>query len=157
MVNEQNGDISPDGRWLAYQSNESGQVEIYVRPFPDVQGGRWQVSRAGGTRPLRARNGRELFYLVPAQPTGALAQSVGSAVALMTVPIESGSGFRAGNPSKLFEGPYLAAYNGRPYDASADGQRPLMIKDKTTAQAATSRIIVVENWFEELKRRAPAK
>ena len=62
--NESNGDISPDGRWIAYQSDESGREEIYVRPFPDVDaGGRWQISPNGGSRPLWARNGRELFYL----------------------------------------------------------------------------------------------
>ena len=62
---ERNGEISPDGRWLAYQSDESGQFEIYVRPFPDVNSGRWQISTGGGTRPLWARRGRELFYVAP--------------------------------------------------------------------------------------------
>ena len=57
---ERNGEISPDGRWLAYQSNDSGQVQIYVRPFPDVNNGQWQVSTDGGTQPLWARNGQEL-------------------------------------------------------------------------------------------------
>src|SRR6266571_8027514 len=60
-----NGQFSPDGRWVAYQSNQSGRDEIYVRPFPDVNAGRWQVSTGGGAKPLWARNGRELFYLVP--------------------------------------------------------------------------------------------
>jgi serine/threonine-protein kinase len=64
--NEINGEISPDGRWLAYESNESGRLEIYVRPLPDVNSGRWQVSTEGGTRPLWARSGRELFYVTPA-------------------------------------------------------------------------------------------
>ena len=63
--NELNGEISPDGRWVAYQSNESGQDEIYVRPFPDADRGRWQISTGGGTRPLWARSGKELFYLGP--------------------------------------------------------------------------------------------
>ena len=62
---ERNGEVSPDGRWLAYQANDSGQFEIYVRPFPDVTAGRWQVSTGGGTRPLWHRNGQELFYLAP--------------------------------------------------------------------------------------------
>ena len=66
---ERNGIISPDGRWLAYEANDSGQFEIYVRPFPEVNSGHWQVSTGGGTRPLWARNGQELFYL---SPTGAL-------------------------------------------------------------------------------------
>ena len=62
---ERNGEVSPDGRWLAYESNESGQFEVFVRPFPDVNKGRWQVSTGGGTQPLWARNGQELFYLAP--------------------------------------------------------------------------------------------
>ena len=66
---ELNGVISPDGRWLAYEANDSGQAEIYVRPFPEVNGGHWQVSTGGGTRPLWARSGQELFYL---GPSGAL-------------------------------------------------------------------------------------
>src|SRR5204862_7655544 len=67
---ERNGTISPDGRWLAYESNSSGPFEIYVRPFPNVGGGEWQVSTALGTRPLWARSGRELFYVGP--PDGAV-------------------------------------------------------------------------------------
>lgn len=154
MLTAQNADMSPDGRWLAYQSNESGQNEIYVRPFPDVQGGRWQVSRAGGTRPLWARSGRELFYLtLPQSADGDTA----AGVAMMAVPIESASGFRALNPTRLFAGPYLTGLNGRTYDVSPDGKRFLMVKDKAAASAAARRIIVVENFFEELKRRAPAR
>ncbi len=115
--NERNGEISPDGRWLAYQSNESGQAEIYVRPFPDVDGGRWQVSTGGGTRPLWARSGKELFYLGPSG-------------AMMSVAVEGGSTFRAGNPTRLFEGRYFmsAGQPGRTYDVSPDGRRFLMIK-----------------------------
>ena len=74
---------------------------------------------------------------------------------MMTAPIESGPGFRAGNPMRLFSGSYFAGVSGRTYDATRDGQRFLMIKNKATGPAATNRIIVVENWFEELKRRAP--
>ena len=80
-----NADISPDGHWLTYQSNESGQYEIYVRPFPGVEEGRWQVSTAGGDRPSWARDGRELFYL----------SAEGS---LMRVSIEPGPDFSAGQP-----------------------------------------------------------
>jgi eukaryotic-like serine/threonine-protein kinase len=67
--NERNGAVSPDGRWLAYEANDSGQFEIYVRPFPDVNSGRWQVSTTGGTRPIWTRGGQELVYV---SPTGAL-------------------------------------------------------------------------------------
>ena len=60
---EHNAEVSPDGRWMAYQSNESGADEVYVRPFPKVNDGRWQISTGGGTRPAWARSGREIFYL----------------------------------------------------------------------------------------------
>src|SRR4029453_700447 len=62
---ERNGMVSPDGRWLAYESNESGRFEISVRPFPDVNRGHWQVSTSGGTRPLWAPGGQELVYVSP--------------------------------------------------------------------------------------------
>lgn len=86
--------LSPDGRWLAYQSNESGQNQIYVQPFPELDSGRWQVSPAGGAEPAWARNGRELFYL-------------DGAGGLMTVPIQTQPAFSAGNPTKLFDAPFL--------------------------------------------------
>jgi serine/threonine-protein kinase len=149
-----NADISPDGRLLAYQSNESGTNEIYVRPFPDIDAGKWQVSRAGGTRPLWAPSGRELFYLAQS------AERLGGGdidVAMMAVPIAPGPGFRAENPVQLFTGPYFAALTGRTFDVSQDGKRFLMIKGNDTGAATANRsIIVVENFFEELKRRAAA-
>ncbi len=149
--NELNGQISPDGRWLAYQSDESGQNEIFVRPFPNVGGGLRQISTGGGSQPLWARNGQELFYLAP---TGTL----------MSVRIEHGSTFAVAAPTKLFEGRgryYLGGgvNQGRTYDVSLDGQRFLMIKTSggTDGTAAPASITVVLNWFEELKRLAPAK
>ena len=78
---------------MTCQSNESGPDEIYVRPFPDANSGRWQVSTGGGTRPLWARSGKELFYLGPSG-------------AVMSTSVEGGSTFRAGNATRLFEGPY---------------------------------------------------
>ncbi len=140
---EENAEVSPDGRWLAYQSNESGREEIYVRPFPDVGSGRWQVSTGGGTRPLWARSGRELFYYVPP----------GTIVA---VPIEAGSAFAAGTPRPLSTGDYLAPTASRQYDVSPDGQRFLMIKAAPGEAAAPPQLIVVQNWLEELKRLVPA-
>ncbi len=141
---ERNAEISSDGRWLAYESNESGQYEIHVRPFPDVNSGHWQVSIAGGTRPLWTRSGSELFYVAPDG-------------ALMTVPFARGSTWKAGTPVKLFDWP-IPPVTGRTYDASADGQKFLTIKpvggsDKTTAPSS---LVVVQNWLEELKRLAPA-
>jgi Tol biopolymer transport system component len=137
-------EISPDGRWLAYRSNESGQDQIYVRPFPDVNSGRWQVSPGGGTRPLWARSGRELFYF-------------DGAGALTTVPIATTQACSTGNPTKLFDERYYSAVSARSYDVSPDGQRFLMIKDVPTDQgaAASAGMVVVLNWLEELKARLP--
>ena len=145
--NERNGVVSPrDGRWLAYESDSSKRFEIYVRPFPDVSAGQWLISTAGGTRPLWAPNGQELFYVAPDG-------------ALMAVRVDArGSAWSAGSPAKVFEGPYAtgAPSNGRNYDVSPDGKRFLMVKEPAT-QATAPQIVVVQNWFEELKRLAPAK
>jgi serine/threonine protein kinase/Tol biopolymer transport system component len=141
---ERNPDVSPDGRWLAYESAESGQLEIYVRPFPDVDAGRWQVSISGGTQPLWARDGRELFYRAGA--------------AMMAVPVQPGPAFVFESPAVVFEEPYLVGFGGRAYDITPDGQRFLMLKegaDGTAAEAPPDRLIVVQNWFEELRRLVP--
>jgi serine/threonine-protein kinase len=144
---ERNGTVSPDGRWLAFESNSSGPFEIYVRPFPNVGGGQWQVSTAGGRQPLWARSGKELFYL-------------GSDGALLRVSVEaSGATWNAGAPMKLLEGRYYTGTgSGRAYDASADGQRFLVIKASgADANAAPPALIVVQHWDEELKRLVPTK
>jgi serine/threonine-protein kinase len=145
--NEWNGEISPDGHWLAFEADESGRSGIYVRPFPDVNSGRWEVSAGGGTRPLWARDGRELFYL---SDDGAL----------MSVPIEQGDTWRAGAPTKVLETRYLGTNSGglgRTYDVSPDGRRFLMIKAGAASgrSGASPPIIVVQNWFEELQRLVP--
>jgi serine/threonine-protein kinase len=154
---ELNADISPDGRWLAYESDESGQREVYVRPFPNVSGGRWQVSPGGGTRPVFGRNGQELFYL-------ATSGTVGADATLMSVRIQPGSTWVTGNPAKLFTGRYFygpgVGLDGRTYDVSPDGRRFLMIKDSDTADqqaAAPPNLVVVQHWAEELKRLVPTK
>ena len=143
---ERNGIVSPDGRWLAYESNSSGRYEIYVRPFPNVADGQWQVSTTGGVRPLWARNGQELFYMAPDS-------------ALMAVRTEArGTSWNAGPPAKLLEAGYFAAGGnaGRTYDISPDGQRFLMIEQGGADQtAAPPQIVVVKNWVEELKRLVP--
>ena len=146
---EINGSVSPDGRWLAYESNSSGSSEVYVRPFPNVAGGQWQVSTAGGRQPLWARNGNELFY-------------VGPGGALFRVPVEAGGAtWNAGTPTQLLEGRYwvmaTSGSSGRMFDVSADGQRFLMIKAPGSEAGAASSIIVVQHWDEELKRLVPTK
>ena len=147
QFSERNAEISPDGRWLAYQSNESGVFEIYVRPFPDVNAGRWQISTGGGEKPLWARSGGELFYLT-------LTES------LMSVPLQVGASFTFGNAGIALEEPYFAAVfaDGRTYDVSPDGRRFLMIKEFGRAgETAPAQLIFVENWVEELKRLVPTR
>ena len=136
---QQSAELSPDGRWMAYGSNESGDWEIFVRPFPNVTEGRQQVSTAGGRHPLWARNGEELFYLEP-----------GTRPRLMAVPVQTGSTFDRGSPQPLFAWEYRFG-GSRPYDVSPDGQRFLVIK----AGADEAQIHVVLNWFEELEARVP--
>ncbi|MBI4887902.1 MAG: PD40 domain-containing protein, partial [Acidobacteria bacterium] len=142
--NEQNPEVSPDGRWLAYQSDESGRTEIYVRPFPNVDGGKWQVSAAGGTRPLWSRDGRELFYWTGTR-------------GVMAVPVQAGTTFAAGRAAVVVGPAFLAPNAGRNYDVSPDGRRFLMIKQATgEGAAAPVQLVVVQNWLEELKRLVPA-
>jgi serine/threonine-protein kinase len=145
---ERNGVVSPDGRWLAYEANDSGRVEVYVRPFPEVNSGHWQVSTTGGTRPLWAPSGQELFYVAP---TGAL----------MRVGVERAPSWAATTPTFLVKErfPSLNTHNGRTYDISSDGQRFLLIKEDGGSEqtAAPPQIIVVQHWTEELKRLVPIK
>ena len=127
---------------MAYESNQSGQGEVYVRPFPNVDDGQWQISTSGGTHPLWASNGRELFYRRGA--------------ALMTVAVQTEPSFTPGTPGVLFEGTYRTGL-GRSYDVAPDGQRFLMITAGGGAEdtSATASIVVVQHWLEELRRLVP--
>jgi serine/threonine-protein kinase len=140
---ERNPEISPNGLWLAYESNESGQYEIHVRPFPDVDSDRDVVSTAGGTRPLWARSGRELFYVAPSG-------------AMMTVPIEQGPTWKAGTAARLFDWA-ISAVTSRSYDVSGDG-RFLMLKPVAASEStpAPASLVVIQNLDAELRRLAPA-
>jgi eukaryotic-like serine/threonine-protein kinase len=141
--NEKNGEVSPDGAWLAYQSDLSGTNEIYVQPFPDVEQGRFQVSTSGGTAPTWARSGRELFYL-----------SLDGK--LMAMPIQPGHAFSHGSAAVVVDRRYFRSIQGRNYDVSPDGTRFLMIKD-AAAPTTPPQLVVVQNFFEELKRFVPTK
>jgi Tol biopolymer transport system component len=135
--------FSPDGRWLAYSSNESGRREIYVQSYPGP-GGKWQITSEGGQEPVWNPNGRELFYR--------------SGNKLMAVDVDAKPGFSAGKPRMLFEGPYLPSAAGNSfYDVSPDGQRFLMLKPVEYLTSAPTQINVVLNWFEELKKKVPAE
>ena len=143
---EHNGEISPDGHWLAYESNESGQFQIHVRPFPHVESATFQISTGGGTKPVWARSGRELFYF-----DGSNSMTV--------VPVQTTPTFTYGNPTRLFDGRYFSGPPGRTYDVSPDGTRFLMIKDGDTANpnVTPASMVIVLNWSEELKRLVPTR
>jgi serine/threonine protein kinase/Tol biopolymer transport system component len=150
--NEGQPRISPDGQWMAYTSDESGQNQIYVRPFPEVESGRWQISTSGGDSPLWSPDGRELFYR--------------NRDAVMAVRVNTGSGFSYETPKALLSGNYVSADFGllglelSPWDISPDGKRFLMMKrldSESSAAGGPRRINIVLNWFEELKQRVPMK
>jgi len=144
--NEANADLSPDGRWLAYESTESGRSNIHVRPFPDVDSGYWQVSSEGGGRPVWSRDGRELFF-------------IDMKVRLMSVPIRPGTTFQFGNPSVVLElgNRSAVAAPGRYYDVSPDGTRFLVIRNaiSTDSKSGAPRLNVILNWGDEVKRLVP--
>jgi serine/threonine-protein kinase len=138
--------ISPDGRWMAYTSNESSQLEVYVRPFPEIDKGRWQVSTSGGSNPLWSPNGRELFYL--------------SNDSAMAVSFETEPTLSFGTPKTLFRSTYALSGlgGGTSWDISPDGKRFLMLKEPQStvgAGGAPQMINIVLNWFGELKQRVP--
>jgi eukaryotic-like serine/threonine-protein kinase len=142
---DRNGEISPDGRWLAYDSNDSGQYQIYVRPFPDVNQRRWQVSTEGGTQPLWSRNGQELYFRA-------------ADGAVMSMRVTPGTTWTASTAVKVIDGRYYRGTSSlRQYDVSPDGKRFLMIKslDDATQPPTPTSIVVVRNWHEELKRLVP--
>jgi Tol biopolymer transport system component len=136
--------ISPDGHSIAYQSNLSGQFEIYVQRYPEL-GNRQRISRAGGRLPLWSRDGRELFFSEGRQ--------------MFVVPVQAGTTLVPGEARVLFEGAISrgsVSVNARPYDLTPDG-RFMMIRPTATegAERPTSSLIIVQNWFEELKRLLP--
>jgi eukaryotic-like serine/threonine-protein kinase len=140
--------ISSDGRWLAYASDESGRQEVYVQPFPSLDG-KWQISTAGGGEPRWSRDVRQLFY------------SIGNK--MMAVEIETKAGFAPGSPRLLFDQPYTHATGiaGNPlaeYDVAPDGQHFVMLK-ADEAESSQPQFHVILNWAQEVARRlgAPEK
>jgi serine/threonine-protein kinase len=137
--------FSPDGRWLAYTSNESGRNEVYVRPFPRTDGVARLVSIDGGSDPVWAPNGESLYYR-------------GASGYIMSLPITPAATFTPGRPQPLFrfEGIYRMSGTGTAYDIHPDGQRFIMVSeaDEPGAASPPQQVHVVLNWFEELKRRA---
>jgi serine/threonine-protein kinase len=142
LDNASNADVSPDGRWMAYGSTQSGQFEVYVTSFPDARG-RWQISTGGGRQPAWSRDGRELFYR-------------DFSGALIAVPVTLSPAFTAGPGRTLFAHPaYVGAgssLSDRTYEVSPDGRRFLMLRMSDEPRRT---LAVVQNWFDELKRRVP--
>jgi serine/threonine protein kinase len=144
---ETHPNVSPDGKFIAYMSAESGQMQIFVRPFPDVNKGRWQISTGPGESPLWAPDGKALYYL--------------GDDGVMEVPVDTKSAFTAGKPHVLFKGNYIKGYGESPsWDIHPDGKRFVMMKQlQASGSAGTElrKINVVVNWLDELKQRVPVK
>jgi len=144
---EEGAALSPDGRWLAYSSNESGQFEVFVRPFPNTNSGRWQVSTRGGAAARWSRSGRELFF---ESPTGDF----------MEAPISPGTTFTPGEPRRLFAlGGNLMGSNIVPFYDLTPGDSGFVMVQLAAVNSApgAGQIIVVDNWFTELRAKMGKK
>jgi Tol biopolymer transport system component len=130
--------VSPDGRYLAYQSRESGRFEIYVTNYPPRSGRRWRVSTGGGTLPRWARDSRELFFVDQA--------------GLMRVPMDGDPAAAAAAASRVWALPASAGERAIDYDIAPDGNRFLVILEKRSTSAAPT-LIVVRNWLAEVRAR----
>ena len=134
--------ISPDGRWMAYFSNESGQNEVYVRPFPNVDDGKWQVSGSGGREPVWSPDGRELFFVDG--PDFLVAQ------------VETEPTFSSTTPEVVFARGDFTLTQAREHDISPDGEQFLFIQESgVQAVREVGGLILVQNWFTELERLVP--
>jgi eukaryotic-like serine/threonine-protein kinase len=131
--------VSPDGRWLAYQSDETGRFEVYVRPYPDVHAGRWLISDAGGTSPRWARTGRELFFY--------------DGDAIVRVPITAGSTFAVGRAERLFHVKPFGGRLGPDFEVASDDQRFLFLVPTTSDTPRQTMLVFVQHWVQELNAR----
>jgi serine/threonine-protein kinase len=140
--------LSPNDRWLAYESNEAGNGDIFVRAFPNVARGFQRVSVGGGAEPAWSPKGSELFYIQPGSPPR-----------LMAVAVEDGDELKLGETQPLMDWPYVQAFSWRNYDVDPSGQRFLALKPRPVAlsNAKPPQLHFVQNWFEELKRLVPTK
>ena len=140
--------ISPDGNYVAYESDETGRYEVYVRTFPNPDGGRWQITTDGGYEPQWSPTGNELFFR----------RYFG--VSINAVNIQTEPNFSITSPRLVLAGNYVTGPS--TYAVSADGERLLMFKsvdqpsDEAPSNARASKLAIVENWFEELKRITPS-
>ncbi len=141
--------LSPDGRWLAYVSDESGQPQVYVQPFPGP-GTRHQISNNGGREPLWARDGRTLYYL-RAEPSALLSGNT-----VMAVPVTSGTRFTSGKPKPLFQTQYGGTTPVRGYDIAKDGRFLMVLSEPVTIPAATH-LDIIQNWSTDLLQKVPSR
>jgi Tol biopolymer transport system component len=143
LIKGGNGRISPTERWVATTSPTTGTDEIYVLPFPDTSRGRTRISTDGGQNPTWAPDGKTLFY------------RRGQAVMAVAVGGDDPSSWP--KPKMLFEGPYLLTIGPTHFDVARDG-RLLMVKPvDADGEGAPKQLVLVQNWFEELRRLAPRK
>ncbi len=128
--------LSPDGRWLAYQSNESGTFEVYVRPFPETGAAKWQVSTSGGTQPKWSNNGRELFY-------------INGKSEMVSAEVRPGSAFSVGAQRILFSTASFAGGGGiHSYSVSPDDRRFVFMREGEATQQ--SELVVAQHWLQEV-------
>ena len=136
--------ISPDGKWLAYQSNESDSWEIYLRPFTDMTSGGWkQVSIEGGEGPGWSPDGDELYYRTPD--------------AIMAVSVETEPTIKLGKPIPLFPNKYVGEFDIHPHTKRFLMLKPHEAADGESTEDISPKIIIITNWFEELKQKLPVK
>jgi serine/threonine-protein kinase len=133
--------LSPDGRWLAYTSNESGLNEVYVRPFPNTDGGRWQISNGGGSQARWAANGRELFFL-------------DATFHLVAADVRAGATFAVAGTRSLFDASRLTVDNFHTsYEVSPDGRSFLIAATRQVGAARAPEIVQVDHWFADVRAR----
>jgi hypothetical protein len=137
---ENNGQLSPDGKWLSYESTESGGQEVYVQPFPGP-GAKVRISQRGGSWPRWSRDMKELFFWDGAAPV----------TGIMEVPIQAGATFQAEAPQRLF-----TMTSGTTWDVAPD-KNHFLVEQAISLGSRGSTLAAVTNWFDELRRRAPAK
>jgi hypothetical protein len=133
--------LSPDGRFIAFESDLSGKNEVYVRPYPDVDRRQWSVSTGGGAKPVWAPNGRALYYLAADGK-------------MMAVPADVSKDLVLGKPAPLFDtAPYFMGGVGRNFDIAPDGTRFILVRNPASTGGNSAPVTVVLNWVGELKTR----
>jgi serine/threonine-protein kinase len=140
---ERSPSLSADGKWLAYASDETGRFEVFVRPFPEVSSGKWQISTAGGSSPRWSRTGDELFFIDGANDMQAVRVATKPAFGVL-------ERRRLFSANGYFVSPWAQAY-----DVSPDGKRFLMLRVGSSSGSVPVSVVLVQNFLAELQRRVP--